>query len=298
MCPFHIIVIYLSDKILGGIILGPSVLGKDNKYLTTIFPKASLNYLSIVASIGLTLYLFLIGLELDVGLLRANAYKTGGIALTGKLRFYSSLHLFLLCSSFCNSNTIFKGMAIPLALGIGISRYMFDTLQSEVPDSKFTSFYVFIGVAMSITAFPVLARMLKEGGLIYTKPGSITMGAAALNDAVAWCLLILAISMANATDMNSAAWAFLITFGFAIILFFIVNPIFAYIVKRLEETNTKKMHDNLFVFTLMMVFMCAWVTGARSHSQHTFFAELYCNFYSCVQSSSECIQSSARFFSG
>jgi Kef-type K+ transport system membrane component KefB len=85
LCPFNIIVIYLSDKIIGGIILGPSVLGKDNKYLTTIFPKASLNYLSIVANIGLTLYLFLIGLELDVGLLRANAYKTGGIALTGTL---------------------------------------------------------------------------------------------------------------------------------------------------------------------------------------------------------------------
>ena len=154
-------------------------------------------------------------------------------------------------------------MAIPLALGIGISRYMFDTLQSEVKESKFTSFYVFIGVAMSITAFPVLARLLKEGGLIYTKPGSITMGAAALNDAVAWCLLILAISMANATDMNSAAWAFLTTFGFAVILFFAVNPIFAFIVARLEETKTKKMHDNLFVFTLMMVFMCAWVTGTK-----------------------------------
>ena len=87
------------------------------------------------------------------------------------------------------------------------------------------------------------------------------MGAAALNDAVAWCLLILAISMANATDMNSAAWAFLTTFGFAVILFFIVNPIFAYMVARLEEAKTKKMHDNLFVFTLMMVFICAWVTG-------------------------------------
>ena len=63
--------------------MGPSALGKNKKYLHTIFPAESLSYLSIVANIGLTLYLFLIGLELDVALLRANAYKTGGIALTG-----------------------------------------------------------------------------------------------------------------------------------------------------------------------------------------------------------------------
>lgn len=80
-------------------------------------------------------------------------------------------------------------MAVPFALGIGISRVMFDVLQSNDPeykDVKFTSFFVFIGTAMSITAFPVLARLLKEGGLIYTRPGALTMGAAALNDAIAW----------------------------------------------------------------------------------------------------------------
>ena len=60
---------------------------------------------------------------------------------------------------------------------------------------SFVSFFVFIGTAMSITAFPVLARILKEGGLIYTAAGSMAMGAAALNDAAAWCLLVLAISL-------------------------------------------------------------------------------------------------------
>ena len=152
-------------------------------------------------------------------------------------------------------------MAVPLALGIGISRYMFNTLQSEVSESKFTSFYVFIGVAMSITAFPVLARLLKEGGLIYTKPGSMTMGAAALNDALAWCLLILAISIANASDMNSAAWAFLSTVAFALCLFFVIQPLLSIFVARCELMNNKNIHDNLFIFTLMLVFLSAWTTG-------------------------------------
>lgn len=229
-------------------------MGKNKTYLNTIFPSSSLNYLSLVANIGLVLYLFLIGLELDVKLLRANAYRTGGIALAGNESNY-------LYYSFSDSYSFFKGMAVPLALGIGISRYMFNTLQSEVSESKFTSFYVFIGVAMSITAFPVLARLLKEGGLIYTKPGSMTMGAAALNDALAWCLLILAISIANASDMNSAAWAFLSTVAFALCLFFVIQPLLSIFVARCELMNNKNIHDNLFIFTLMLVFLSAWTTG-------------------------------------
>ena len=89
----------------------------------------------------------------------------------------------------------------------------------------------------------------------------MTMGAAALNDALAWCLLILAISIANASDMNSAAWAFLSTVAFALCLFFVIQPLLSIFVARCELMNNKKIHDNLFIFTLMLVFLSAWTTG-------------------------------------
>lgn len=146
-------------EIIGGIILGPSAIGRNEQYLDIIFPEKSLAYLQLVANIGLVLYLFLVGLELDPKLLITHGKSAGFIAIIG--------------------------MAVPFALGVAISGFMIDILQSD-QDTKFISFFVFIGTAMSITAFPVLARILKEGGLIYTRPGALVMGAAAINDAIAW----------------------------------------------------------------------------------------------------------------
>eukprot|EP00981_Chlorochromonas_danica_P002953 scaffold601_cov170-Ochromonas_danica.AAC.14 len=225
-------------EIIGGVILGPSAIGRDQNFLPHIFPDDSLDYLDIVANIGLTLYLFLVGLELDPALLKSHARSAGGIAVVG--------------------------MAVPFALGVGISKVMFNVLQGDDPaykDVSFVSFFVFIGTAMSITAFPVLARLLKEGGLIYTPAGAMAMGAAALNDALAWCLLTLAISIANAGDMSTAGYVFLTVVGFALTLFIVIRPIFERIVVYVESLHRADMHSNLFVLTLCLLFMCAWTTA-------------------------------------
>lgn len=89
--------------ILGGILLGPSAIGKNAKYLKTIFPASSLPLISVVANLGLTLYLFIVGMELDPRLLATHARKSGAIA--------------------------FMGMAVPFALGVAISHTLFDSLQ-------------------------------------------------------------------------------------------------------------------------------------------------------------------------
>jgi len=225
-------------EIVGGIILGPSAIGKNVYYLERIFPSSSLGHLKLVAELGLVLYLFLVGLELDVPKLMDHGSKAVSIAL--------------------------MGMAIPFGLGIAISKILFDTLQGSDPlydDVRPAAFFVFIGVAMCITAFPVLARILKEGGLIYTKVGSIVMGAAALNDAVAWCLLILAISLANAGDMSVAAWVFLSVVAFALGLWFIVRPGFEKLVSWMESHNTKAMRNHMFAMTLILVFLSSWTTS-------------------------------------
>jgi Kef-type K+ transport system membrane component KefB len=225
-------------EIIGGILLGPSAIGRNQNYLDTIFPASSLSLISVVANLGLVLYLFIVGMELDPMLLATHAKKAGAIAITG--------------------------MAVPFALGIAISRIMFNTLQANDPkyaNVSFISFFVFIGTAMSITAFPVLARILKEGGLIYTKAGSMAMGAAALNDAAAWCLLVLAISLANSGNLGIAGYVFGSVCAFAIFLIIAVRPIFWKLVIYVENMHSPAMNNGMFCLTLILVFLSAWTTA-------------------------------------
>lgn len=213
-------------------LLGPSAIGRNKDYLTRIFPASSLEYLGLVANFGLVLYLFLIGLELDPQLVASHFKKAGAIAIIG--------------------------MIVPFCLGIAVSQTLFDNLMASDPKFKnvsFVAFFVFIGTAMSITAFPVLARILRETGLIYSRAGAMAMGAAALNDAVAWCLLILAISIANAGDMATAGYVFATIVGFALVLFLAVAPLFARLVRFVEslDQSDAAMKTNLFAFTLVLM---------------------------------------------
>jgi Kef-type K+ transport system membrane component KefB len=226
-------------EIIGGILLGPSALGRDSYFKKTIFPDESIPFLSLVANIGLTFYLFIIGIELDTKLLMTHARKTAGIAILG--------------------------MAVPFALGIAISRKMIDTLQSDAGDStSFVGFFVFIGTALSITAFPVLARILKEGGLIYTKAGAMALGAAAINDAIAWCLLALAISISSGGNMNVTGYIFATIIGIALFQLFLMKPFLEYVVEYSETNDVKWITNNLFAFVMCLLFLSAWFTGKFS----------------------------------
>ncbi len=223
-------------EIVGGILLGPSAIGRDldSVYVTRIFRVSNQPLLSVVANLGLVLYLFIVGMELDPKLLASHIKSAGSIAVCG--------------------------MIVPFCLGVAISKTMIDYLQPN-DNTDYTSFYIFIGTALSITAFPVLARILKEGGLIYTKVGALVMGAAAINDAVAWCLLTLAISIANAGDMKIAGYVFLSVLAFALGLLFLIRPIFEMIVTKVESLNSKAWSNHLFAFTIIFCFLCAWITA-------------------------------------
>ena len=227
-------------EIVAGVILGPSAIGRNLDYLDLIFGTKTLSNLNLVAQIGLVLYLFLVGMELDVTALRSNIVKAGGVAVCG--------------------------MALPFGLGVAISRHLYNEM--ILPDHtlkhkpEFLSFYVFMGTAMCITAFPVLARILKETGLIYTIPGSTAMAAAAVNDCIAWCLLVLAVALASGTDTRMAGWVFLSVMAYAVGLFTVVAPAFHAFVKWAESFNTKFADGNLFALMMMMVFLSAWTTQA------------------------------------
>ncbi|MCO5603240.1 hypothetical protein L7F22_057388 [Adiantum nelumboides] len=155
-------------EIIGGIILGPSVFGRSAMYIRSIFPKQSITVLDTVADIGLIFFLFLVGLELDLHAIQKTGKQTLSIAGAG--------------------------IRLPFGAGVEVSLILHKTISTE---ACFLPFVVFMGVAMSITAFAVLARILAECKLLATDVGQMALSAAAVNDLVAWILLALAIALSG-----------------------------------------------------------------------------------------------------
>jgi Kef-type K+ transport system membrane component KefB len=139
-------------EIISGILLGPTAMGHIPYYSDTIFPKVSLPFLNLMSNFGLVLFLFLVGLELDPRMLKKSIKKSLAISLAG--------------------------MALPFGVGVGTSYALYVLIEPPNHTASFTTYFLFLGVAMAITAFPVLARILTELNLLKTKVGSITVSAA------------------------------------------------------------------------------------------------------------------------
>ncbi|GAQ80927.1 cation/H+ antiporter family [Klebsormidium nitens] len=195
-------------EVIGGVILGPSVMGYIPGYLKHLFPSSSIPILESTASIGLLFFLFLVGLELDIGSLKAVGPKA-----------------FAICAS---------GIAVPFALSVPITVAI---KQLDMSTVGFGYLYLFVGVALGITAFPVLARILAETRLLTTDIGRIVMAAAAVEDVVAWCLLALTVAVLNARNATPLVglWIFLAGIGFIIFMFTCVKPVVHYIARRNDE---------------------------------------------------------------
>ena len=159
-------------EVVGGIILGPSLLGRLwPEAAVVLLPPDAAPFLGVIAQIGVILYMFLIGLELDLAVLRARLPMTIVISQAS--------------------------IVVPFALGGALAFVLFDALApGGVP---FSSFLLFIGVSMSITAFPVLARILGDRNLQKTPMGMLALTCAAINDAIAWCLLAFVVGVMQAT---------------------------------------------------------------------------------------------------
>jgi Kef-type K+ transport system membrane component KefB len=159
-------------EVVGGLLLGPSLLGRIAPDLQALLlPAEAAPILSVISQLGVILYMFLVGLELDLGLLRTSVARTITISLAA--------------------------IVVPFVLGVVLSLGLFESMAPSGIDR--TSFVIFIGVALSITAFPVLARILGDRKLQRTPLGTLALTCAAINDAIAWCLLAFAVSIMQST---------------------------------------------------------------------------------------------------
>ncbi|RKP36914.1 Sodium/hydrogen exchanger family-domain-containing protein, partial [Dimargaris cristalligena] len=219
-------------EVVGGVLLGPSVMGHIPNFSSNIFPKDSLPFLGLVANLGLIFFLFMVGLELDMRSLRRNFHRAILISVAG--------------------------MCLPFGLGIAVSYALFQLL-GDNHDVPFTSFFLFLGVAMAITAFPVLARILTELKLLRTFVGSITLPAAAIDDVTSWCLLALVVAIINAKSGLVILWTIMCVLGFALFMLIIGRSL---MYKFLVYTNSFESGPSQRVMFVIfaVVLASAWFT--------------------------------------
>ncbi len=210
---------------------GPTAFGRIPGFQQHIFPKDSIPYLSLVANIGLCLFLFLVGLEIDAQVIKRNARLSFTVALAG--------------------------MALPFGLGAALSVPLYHKFIDQ--SVKFTNFMLFTGVAYSITAFPVLCRILTELKLLDTTVGIVVLSAGVGNDIVGWTLLALSVALVNGGAGVEALYILLVCVGWTLLLLFPVR--FALRWLAIKTGSTRNGPTMFFMtITILLLFGSAFMT--------------------------------------
>lgn len=218
-------------EIVAGILLGPSLLGwLWPEAMARLFPVESLSTLELLSQVGLVLFMFLVGLELDPQLLKDRTKASVAISHTS--------------------------IVVPFALGAGLSWWLHDSYAPpHVPLLPFLSFF---GVALSVTAFPVLARILSERHLLASRVGAVAIACAAVGDVVAWCGLAFVAALARAQSTTQAVW----TAGFAVVfivaLLFLARPFLGRLASRVA--NREGLTPAVVAVTLLCLLFSAMLT--------------------------------------
>ncbi len=187
-------------EMAAGLMMGPLVLGSLLPGLHgALFPASSLGPLGMLSQLGVLMFLLVAGAELDLGGLR------------GRRRF-----------AFTVSHA---GIAVPFVLGVLLAIWLYP--EHGPQGVGFTAFALFVGISLSITAFPVLLRILADRGSTHTPLGQTAIACAALGDATAWCLLALIVAAAQATGWVPASLSLLCVVVFIALMLGVVKPWFS-----------------------------------------------------------------------
>ena len=211
-------------EIVAGIVLGPSIVGAYFPEISHfLFPAASLSSLSFLSQIGLILFMFIIGMELDLKAIGKQAY--GAVIIS-----HSSI-------------------IIPYTLGMGLAYYIYrDYAPAGI---TFLSFALFMGISMSITAFPVLARILQEKGLTRSKLGAMALTCAAADDITAWCILAAVIALVKSGSSFSVLYTIALAVVYVLVMLKIVRPF----LERLSTVYNSKEKRRTPIIALFFILL-------------------------------------------
>lgn len=225
-------------EMIAGIVLGPSLVGTFfPEYSALLFPAASLGNLQFLSQIGLILFMYVIGMELDLSVLRNKAKDAVVIS--------------------------HASIIIPFTMGIILAYFVYNRFAPE--GVSFSSFGLFMGIAMSITAFPVLARIVQERGLHRTRIGAMVITCAAADDVTAWCILAAVIAIVKAGSFVSSLYIIALSVAYVMLMLVVVRPF----LKRIGELyshkeNITKQVVAIFFLTLLISSYTTEVIGIHA----------------------------------
>ena len=211
-------------------------MGRIPGFTDAIFPKDGMAPFRLVANIGVVLFLFLVGLEINLSYLLRNWRVALSVAALD--------------------------MTIPFGLGIAVAYGLYNEFKDEPGTApiSFAVFALFIGVAIAITAFPVLCRILVSLKLLNTTVGVIVLTSGIANDVVGWVLLALCVTLVNSGAGISALYVFLVSVGFALFLAFAVRPAFMWVLRRTRSLEDGP-SEGIVCLTIMMVLASSFFTS-------------------------------------
>jgi Kef-type K+ transport system membrane component KefB len=220
----------VMGEVIAGICLGPSLLGViSHNFQATIFPSDVLPLIGAVANLGLIFYMFLVGLEVDREQLKGKAAHAAVI-----------------------SNA---SVAVPMILGLAIALPLYKLVG---PDKKFVAFALFMGVAMSITAFPVLARILAERRMLKRPVGSLAIACAAIDDITAWFLIALATTVAVSGSFGAVAATIGEATAFTLVMLLVVRRFLTRMATAFDEVG--RIPSGWFAAIIVGVLLSAFIT--------------------------------------
>jgi len=184
-------------EMMAGVLLGPSIFGLlAPKAFQFVFAPSSLGALRLFSQIGVCLFMFAVGMEMDMAELRRKAHTAVAVS-------HSSI-------------------VVPYFFGVLLAVFLYGRLAE--PGASFTGFALFMGISMSITAFPVLVRILQDRGIFKTSLGSTAAACAAVGDVTAWGVLAFVVAIARATSVGGAAFSLGLVLVFIALMLFIIKP--------------------------------------------------------------------------